>query len=74
LLVQIHDEIIVEIHDDEMNLIPIIQKLLMENTLGMQLEVDTEICSPSWATKTKVEKEPKNMPEVVTDTIDMLVN
>jgi DNA polymerase-1 len=74
LLVQIHDEIIVEIHDDEMNLIPIIQRLLMENTLGMQLEVDTEICSPSWATKTKLKKEPKEMPELITDTIDMLVN
>ena len=67
LLVQIHDEIIVEIHSDEMYLIPTIQRLLLDNSLGMHLEVDTEICDPSWATKTKlVEKV-----EMVAETIDM---
>ena len=54
LLVQIHDEIIVEIHSDEMYLIPTIQRILLDNSLGMHLEVDTEICDPSWATKTKM--------------------
>jgi DNA polymerase-1 len=56
LLVQIHDEIIVEIHKDEMALIPSIQTLLQENSLGMDLEVDVELCAPSWATKKKLDE------------------
>jgi DNA polymerase-1 len=56
LLVQIHDEIIVEIHKDEMDLIPTIQTLLQDNSLDMDLEVDIELCTPSWATKTKLDE------------------
>ncbi len=52
LLLQVHDEIICEIHDSEFNTIPYkIQGLLEENTLGVPLKVDMEVCSPSWATK-----------------------
>lgn len=52
LLLQVHDEIICEIHDSEFNTIPYkIQSLLEENTLGVPLKVDMEVCSPSWATK-----------------------
>ena len=52
MLVQVHDEIICEVHNDELNQVtPQIQALLQENSLGIPLEVDVEICSPSWATK-----------------------
>lgn len=52
LLLQVHDEIICEIHDSEFNTIPYkIQSLLEENTLKVPLKVDMEVCSPSWATK-----------------------
>jgi DNA polymerase-1 len=71
LLVQIHDEIIVEIHEDEMYLIPTVQRLLMDNSLGMHLEVDTELCNPSWATKTKLSAGLGEVPIRVAETIDM---
>ena len=52
LLLQVHDEIICEIHDSEFNTIPYkIQSLLEDNTLDVPLKVDMEVCSPSWATK-----------------------
>ena len=52
ILVQVHDEIICEVHNTELNdVTPNIQKLLQKNSLGIPLEVDVEICSPSWATK-----------------------
>ena len=52
ILVQVHDEIICEIHNDELEEVaPHVQTLLQEHTLGIPLEVDVEVCSPSWATK-----------------------
>ena len=52
ILLQVHDEIICEIHDSEMESIPIeIKNILQDNSLDIPLEVDVEICSPSWATK-----------------------
>ena len=60
-----------EIHFDEMYLIPTIQRLLLDNSLGMHLEVDTEICSPSWATKTKLDEKLKGVSDKVAETIDM---
>ena len=52
ILVQVHDEIICEVHDAELNEVtPHIQNLLQENSLGIPLEVDVEVCKPSWATK-----------------------
>ena len=52
ILVQIHDELICEIHKDEFKEVPLrIQDLLQQNSLGIPLEVDIELCSPSWATK-----------------------
>ena len=52
ILLQVHDEIICEIHDSELETVPFeIKKLLEINSLDIPLKVDMEICSPSWATK-----------------------
>ena len=52
ILLQVHDEIICEIHDSELREIPsAIRGLLEENSLGIPLKVDMEICEPSWASK-----------------------
>ena len=52
MLLQVHDEIIVEIHDSELDYLPNkIQNLLEQNSLGIPLKVDVELCSPSWANK-----------------------
>ena len=52
ILLQVHDEIICEIPDEEIHSVPSeIQQLLEENSLGIPLKVDVEVCDPSWATK-----------------------
>jgi DNA polymerase-1 len=52
LLLQVHDEIICEVHEDEVQeVLPKIKELLKINSLGIPLDVDMEVCSPSWATK-----------------------
>ena len=52
ILLQVHDEIICEVHDSELREIPSeIRGLLEENSLGIPLKVDMEICEPSWASK-----------------------
>ena len=59
ILVQVHDEIICEIHESELDSIPYeIQGLLEQNSKDIPLKVDMEIFSPSWAIK----KELKPMP------------
>ena len=61
ILLQVHDEIICEIHEQELSWLPLeIKQLMQENSLNIPLVVDMEECSPSWATKrdfgTKEEK------------------
>ena len=52
ILLQVHDEIICEVHDSELDTVPEkIRELLEINSLDIPLKVDMEICSPSWATK-----------------------
>jgi len=52
ILLQVHDEIICEIHDDEIRSVPRqVQQLLETNSLEIPLQVDIAICKPSWATK-----------------------
>ena len=52
ILLQVHDEIICEIPNEEIREVPHeIQRLLEENSLGIPLKVDVEVCDPSWATK-----------------------
>jgi|TARA_R110000824_G_scaffold161643_3_gene336977 DNA polymerase-1 len=69
ILLQVHDEIICEIHDDEIHSVPSeIQKLLEENSLGIPLKVDVEVCDPSWATKKYLTDIPK--PVTIEEAID----
>ena len=52
LLLQVHDEIICEIHNDDLETVPEnIKEILQVNSLDIPLYVDMEICKPSWATK-----------------------
>ena len=52
LLLQVHDEIICEIHDSEMDsVVPEIVNLMQWNTLEIPLFVDKEVCLTSWANK-----------------------
>ena len=52
LLLQVHDEIICEVHKDEVDEVaPEIRRLMKDNTLDIPLEVDMEVCDPSWAVK-----------------------
>jgi DNA polymerase I-like protein with 3'-5' exonuclease and polymerase domains len=52
LLLQVHDEIICEVHKDEVDSVASeIRKLMKDNTLDIPLEVDMEVCDPSWAVK-----------------------
>ena len=56
LLLQVHDEIICEVHKDEVDEVaPKVKELMKENSLNIPLEVDMEVCYPSWATKTDFE-------------------
>ncbi len=51
-LLQVHDEIICEVHEDEMDeVVPEIINIMQTNSLGIPLFVDKEVCTPSWATK-----------------------
>ena len=71
MLLQVHDEIICEIHEDESSeVVPMIRKLLVENSLDIPLQVDMEICDPSWATKKDfvLTKTPK--PDTISSYID----
>ena len=71
ILVQVHDEIICEVHNDELEEVtPNIQTLLQENTLGIPLEVDVEVCSPSWATKQDFALTKIPEPVIISDYID----
>tara|TARA_R100001129_G_scaffold173969_1_gene145975 strand:- start:6388 stop:7743 length:1356 start_codon:yes stop_codon:yes gene_type:complete len=57
LLLQVHDEVICEIDKDEVQeVLPKIRELLKVNTLGIPLDVDMEVCEPSWATKKDASK------------------
>tara|TARA_Y100000310_G_scaffold343688_1_gene452496 strand:- start:2192 stop:4180 length:1989 start_codon:yes stop_codon:yes gene_type:complete len=52
VLLQVHDEIICEIHNSEFPEISNhIETLLEQNSLGIPLFIDKEICFPSWANK-----------------------
>jgi DNA polymerase-1 len=71
ILVQVHDEIICEVHNDELEEVaPHVQTLLQENSLGIPLEVDVEVCSPSWATKQDFALTKIPEPVILSDYID----
>jgi len=57
LLLQVHDEIICEVLEAEMDtVVPNIVELMQWNTLEIPLFVDKEVCTTSWATKVDYEK------------------
>jgi|10_taG_2_1085330.scaffolds.fasta_scaffold00108_40 DNA polymerase-1 len=57
LLLQVHDEVICEVHKDDLKTVPHKIKELMEiNSLDIPLYVDMEFCNPSWANKIDFEK------------------
>ena len=67
ILLQVHDEIICEIHNNELATLPFQIRQLMEvNSLDIPLKVDIDICTPSWATKEALD----DTPRVVEDYID----
>ena len=52
IVLQVHDEIICEVHEDEMGYVPNkICGLLETNSLNIPLHVDIDICEGSWAVK-----------------------
>tara|TARA_R110000824_G_scaffold401764_1_gene615206 strand:- start:13310 stop:15598 length:2289 start_codon:yes stop_codon:yes gene_type:complete len=51
MLLQVHDEVILEISDDETDIIPELLTIMQTNTLGIPLFCDVEICEGSWAIK-----------------------
>ena len=52
ILLQVHDELICEIHNTELKTIPSnIQAILETNSLGIPLKVDVETFNGSWAVK-----------------------
>jgi DNA polymerase I-like protein with 3'-5' exonuclease and polymerase domains len=49
LLMQVHDELLVEVADGEADVVNNIRNLMEENSIGIPLLVDVEIHDPSWA-------------------------
>ena len=73
ILLQVHDEIICEIHDDEIRELPQqIQLILEANSLDIPLKVDIDVCNVSWATKTDWAK--WQMPEQKYDIIEEYID
>jgi len=67
ILLQVHDEIICEIHGSELGTVPYeIQRLMETNSLEIPLRVDIDVCTPSWATKKALD----DTPRVLEDYID----
>ena len=57
LLLQVHDEVICEIHKEDIRTLPDqIKQTMIENSLNIPLQVDMELCDPSWATKIDLDK------------------
>jgi DNA polymerase-1 len=71
MLLQVHDEIICEIHKDEAHeVVPYVKKLLEINSLNIPLQVDLEVCDPSWATKKDFVLTETPKPDTISSYID----
>jgi len=55
MLLQIHDELIIEIYEDEEYLIPNLVDILSNTSLGFKLKIDVAKCKNDWASKEKYE-------------------
>lgn len=51
MLVQIHDELIVEVHDSENSILKEVAGLMKTNSLGIPMAVDISKCVGSWGSK-----------------------
>ena len=61
-----HDEIICEVHKEELNTVPYAIKKLMEtNSLNIPLRVDIDVCNPSWATKEALDDTPRALEDYI---------
>jgi len=66
LLLQVHDEIICEIHETELEVLPAaIQGLMEVNSLNIPLRVDIDLCTPSWATKEALDDTPRTLVDYI---------
>jgi len=66
LLLQVHDEIICEIHETELEVLPsAIQGLMEVNSLDIPLRVDIDLCTPSWATKEPLDDVPRTLADYI---------
>ena len=74
MLLQVHDEIVCEIHDDEIHEVPLqIQTLMEDNSLNIPLKVDIDVCEGSWAVKkdwSKASLTPKPVCVTLEESID----
>ena len=71
VLLQLHDEIICEVHESELEEVPkAIAATLEQNSLEIPLFVDTEICHPYWAQKISFDEWMTRKPS--TDIIDYI--
>jgi len=55
LLIQVHDEFIIEVHNDEFDHLPSIASIIENNSVGIPLKIDVSECKPSWIQKKKIE-------------------
>jgi len=51
MLVQIHDELLIEIHKDELGCLKNVCNFLAMNKLGLQMQSKVSLCDGSWANK-----------------------
>jgi DNA polymerase I-like protein with 3'-5' exonuclease and polymerase domains len=60
LLIQVHDELVFEVHDSEYHeVVHDLKDIMEQNSLGLTLQVDIEVANPSWAEK--VEYDPQTI-------------
>ena len=55
LLIQVHDEFIVEVSNDEIKYLPKMVSLLENNSINIPLKLEVSECCPSWIQKKKIE-------------------
>ena len=55
LLIQVHDEFIVEVDNSEIRHLPKIVNLLENNSINIPLKLEVSECCPSWIQKKKIE-------------------
>ena len=66
ILLQVHDEIICEVHRSELDTVPYeIQRLMETNSLDIPLRVDIDVCNPSWATKEALDDTPRALEDYI---------